>query len=46
TYHVDKRLYHWYKLPDWLIRLRLVLTCVVVAALVLTLFGANLRAPN
>ncbi|MBV8633553.1 MAG: DUF3429 domain-containing protein [Burkholderiaceae bacterium] len=46
TYHVDKHLYQWYKLPDWFIRLRLILTCVVVAALVLTLFGANLRAPN
>jgi hypothetical protein len=46
TYHVDKQLYQWYRLPDWFIRLRLVLTCVVVAALVLTLVGANLRALN
>jgi hypothetical protein len=44
TYHVDKQLYQWYRLPDWFIRLRLILTCVVVATLVLTLFGANLRA--
>ncbi len=43
TYQVDKRLYQWYKLPDWFIRLRLILTCVVVAALLLTLVGANLR---
>jgi len=43
TYHVDKNLYQWYKLPDWFIRLRLILTWVVVGALVLTLVGANLR---
>jgi hypothetical protein len=46
TYQVDKRLYAWYKLPDWFIRLRLILTCVVVAALVLTLLGANWRTFN
>jgi hypothetical protein len=43
AYQVDKRLYIWYKLPEWFIRLRFVLTCVVVAALILTLFGANYR---
>lgn len=46
AYHVDKRLYQWYKLPEWFIRLRLILTSVVVAALLLTLVGANLRAVN
>jgi hypothetical protein len=43
AYQVDKRLYLWYKLPEWFIRLRLILTCAVVAALLLTLFGINLR---
>ncbi len=44
TYQVDKRLYQWYELPEWFIRLRLILTFVVVAALLLTVVGANLRA--
>ena len=43
AYQVDKRLYQWYKLPDWFIRLRLILTCAVVAILLLTLLGVNLR---
>jgi len=46
TYLVDKQLYQWYKLPEWFIRLRLILTCAVVAALLLTLVGANWRASN
>ncbi len=43
SYQVDKRLYQWYKLADWFIRLRFVLTCVAASALALTLIGANIR---
>lgn len=43
AYQVDKRLYPWYRMPEWLIRLRFVLTCVVVAALALTVVAANVR---
>lgn len=44
VYLVDKRLYAWYRLPDWLLVLRFRLTCVVVAALALTLVAVNLRS--
>lgn len=43
AYQVDKRVYAWYHLPDWLIHLRFILTCVVVAALALTVIAANVR---
>lgn len=43
SYQVDKRLYNWYRLPEWFIRLRFILTCVVVAALLLTVVAANVR---
>jgi hypothetical protein len=43
AYLVDRRLYAWYPMPEWLIRLRFVLTCVVVAALALTVIAANVR---
>ena len=43
SYQVDKRLFTWYKSPSWFMRLRFILTCVVVAALVLTVIAANLR---
>ncbi|HXA46094.1 MAG TPA: DUF3429 domain-containing protein [Burkholderiaceae bacterium] len=43
SYQVDKRLYKWYKLADWFIRLRFILTCVVVAALFITMLAANTR---
>ena len=43
AYQVDKRLYVWYGLPDWFIDLRLKLSCVVVAALALTVVAANVR---
>jgi hypothetical protein len=43
SYQVDKRLYKWYKLADWFIRLRFILTCVVVAALLITMVAANTR---
>jgi hypothetical protein len=42
-YQVDKRLYKWYQLPEWFVQLRFILTCVVVAALLLTIFAANVR---
>jgi hypothetical protein len=43
SYQIDKRLYHWYKLADWFLRLRFILTGIAVAALLLTLVGANIR---
>jgi len=43
AYQVDKHVFVWYQLPDWVIRLRFVLTCVVVAALVLSVIAANVR---
>ena len=43
AYQVDKRLYLWYRIPEWFIGLRLKLTCVVVASLLLTFAAANLR---
>lgn len=44
VYMVDKRLYAWYRMPDWLLLLRLRLTCVVAAALALTFVAVNLRS--
>lgn len=43
AYQADKRLYAWYGMPDWLLRLRFILTCVVVAALALTVIAGNIR---
>jgi hypothetical protein len=43
AYHVDKRLYAWYRMPEWAIRLRFILTCVVVGAIALTVAAANVR---
>lgn len=43
AYQVDKRLFAWYRLPHWAIRLRFVLTNVVVAALALSVVAANVR---
>jgi hypothetical protein len=43
AYQADKRLYAWYALPDWLLQLRLVLTCGVIAALALTVIAGNIR---
>jgi hypothetical protein len=43
AYQVDKRIFVWYRLPDWVIRLRLVLTSVVVATLALSVIAANVR---
>jgi hypothetical protein len=43
AYQVDKRLFTWYRLPGWFLRLRFVLTCVVVATLALTVIAANVR---
>ena len=44
AYLIDKRLYRWYGVPDWFIRLRFQLTCVVVAALTLTFIAFNVRS--
>lgn len=43
AYWVDKRLFAWYRMPEWFINLRFKLTCVVVAALALTVAAANVR---
>jgi hypothetical protein len=43
AYQVDKRLFAWYRLPEWFLRLRLYLTCVVVATLALTVIAVNVR---
>lgn len=39
----DKRLFPWYGLPTWFIELRFRLTCVAVAALMLTVIAGNVR---
>ena len=44
AYQVDKRLYSWYPLPPWLLRLRLVMTIGMVALLMLTVMAGNVRA--
>lgn len=43
AYQVDKHLFAWYRLPEWLLPLRLKLTCAVVAMLMLTVMAANVR---
>ena len=43
AYQVDKRLFAWYGVPEWFIGLRFRLTCVVVAALALTIWAAMVR---
>ncbi|WP_395823887.1 DUF3429 domain-containing protein [Collimonas sp.] len=43
AYQVDKRLFIWYGLPTWFIQLRFKLTCVAVAALMLTVIAGNVR---
>ena len=43
-YLVDKRLYAWYQMPEWLLALRFKLTCVVVVALSLTFVAVNFRS--
>lgn len=43
SYLVDKRLYTWYPLPAWLLRLRFIMTCTVVVLLMLTVIVGNLR---
>ena len=44
AYLIDKRLYAWYAMPDWFLSLRLRLTSVVVASLLLTFVAVNLRS--
>ena len=44
VYLIDKRMFAWYPLPDWLLPLRFKLTCVVVASLASTFLAVNLRA--
>lgn len=43
AYQMDKRLFAWYKLPEWFIDLRLKLTFAVIVALALTVIAANVR---
>lgn len=44
AYHVDKRLYSWYPLPPWLLRLRLIMTVGMVALMMVTVMAGNFRA--
>ena len=44
VYMFDKRLYAWYRMPDWLLLLRFRLTCVVTTALALTFVAVNFRS--
>jgi len=44
VYLVDRRLYRWYGLPEWLPGLRLKLTCVVVPAVALTFIALRMRS--
>ena len=44
SYQIDKRLYRWYKMPDWFLRLRFALTCVILLSQLLTLIAANVRS--
>lgn len=39
AYQIDKRLFVWYRAPEWLTRLRFVLTCCVVPIQLLTVFS-------
>ncbi|RJF99635.1 DUF3429 domain-containing protein [Noviherbaspirillum saxi] len=43
AYQADKRLSVWYGMPDWFVPLRLKLTCIVIAALMLSVIAANVR---
>jgi hypothetical protein len=43
AYQVDKRVFGWYGLPDWFLRLRYILTCSVVGLLAVTVIAGNLR---
>ncbi|RJG07207.1 DUF3429 domain-containing protein [Noviherbaspirillum cavernae] len=43
AYQADKRLFGWYRLPDWFLQLRFRLTCMVVPMLALTVIAANVR---
>jgi hypothetical protein len=43
SYQVDRRLYQWYQLPDWFIRMRFKLTALVLLAMLLTFLAVNVR---
>lgn len=43
SYQIDKRLYLWYKMPDWFLRLRFTLTCVILLSQLLTFIAVNVR---
>lgn len=43
AYQADKCLFEWYGMPYWFLQLRLKLTSIVVAMLVLTVIAANVR---
>jgi hypothetical protein len=43
AYQADKRMSVWYGMPEWFLPLRLKLTCIAVASLVLTVIAANVR---
>ena len=43
SYQIDKHLYQWYKMPEWMLRLRFKLTCITVLALAATFLAVNVR---
>jgi hypothetical protein len=43
SYHVDKKLYAMWGVPEWIIQERYRLTCIMVGAQVLTFLAANIR---
>lgn len=43
AYQVDKRVFSWYGLPQWFLRMRFILTCAVVALLALTVIAGNVK---
>ena len=43
AYQVDKRVFVWYGLPAWFLKMRFTLTCTVVAMLALTVIAGNVR---
>lgn len=43
AYQADKHVFTWYGLPEWFLRMRLILTYAVVALLALTVIAGNIR---
>jgi Protein of unknown function (DUF3429) len=43
SYQFDKYLYQWYKMPNWLLRMRFKLSCIVMLALLTTFLAIIFR---